>query len=61
MAIDGEQRMKRWNAKQHREITLVSTGIWIDALRGKVVPSNKDKENSSPKRPSFDLHLSQAW
>ncbi|TYK09766.1 protein Ycf2-like [Cucumis melo var. makuwa] len=39
--------MKRSNVKEYREVTLVSTGIWIDALRGKVVPPRKDKENSS--------------
>uniref|UniRef100_A0A9I9E4W6 Protein Ycf2-like n=1 Tax=Cucumis melo TaxID=3656 RepID=A0A9I9E4W6_CUCME len=27
--------MKRSNAKEYREVTPVSTGIWIDALRGK--------------------------
>ncbi|KAA0048518.1 protein Ycf2-like [Cucumis melo var. makuwa] len=52
--------MKRSNAKEYREVTPVSTGIWIDALRGKVVPPRKDKENSSSEWPSFDLHLSQA-
>ena len=52
--------MKRSNAKEYREVTPVSTGIWIDALRGKVVAPRKDKENSSSKWPSFDLHLSQA-
>uniref|UniRef100_A0A9I9ED68 Uncharacterized protein n=1 Tax=Cucumis melo TaxID=3656 RepID=A0A9I9ED68_CUCME len=60
MAEDGKHRMKRSNAKQYREVTPVSTGIWIDDLRGKVAPSNKDKENSSPEWSSFDLHLSQA-
>ncbi|KAA0025408.1 protein Ycf2-like [Cucumis melo var. makuwa] len=39
--------MKRSNVKEYREVTPVSTGIWIDALRGKVVPPRKDKENSS--------------
>ncbi|KAA0025875.1 uncharacterized protein E6C27_scaffold34G001540 [Cucumis melo var. makuwa] len=53
-------RMKRSNAKEYREVTPVSTGIWIDALRGKVVEPRKDKENSSSEWPSFDLHLSQA-
>ncbi|KAA0040869.1 protein Ycf2-like [Cucumis melo var. makuwa] len=52
--------MKRSNAKEYREVTPVSTGIWIDALRGKVVEPRKDKENSSSEWPSFDLHLSQA-
>ena len=37
--------MKRSNAKEYREVTPVSTGIWIDALRGKVVAPRKDKEN----------------
>ncbi|KAA0042311.1 hypothetical protein E6C27_scaffold824G001090 [Cucumis melo var. makuwa] len=52
--------MKRSNAKEYREVTPVSTRIWIDALRGKVVELRKDKENSSSEWPSFDLHLSQA-
>ncbi|KAA0033298.1 protein Ycf2-like [Cucumis melo var. makuwa] len=52
--------MKRSNAKEYREVTPVSTGIWIDALRGKVVEPRKDKENSSSEWPSFNLHLSQA-
>ncbi|KAA0035754.1 protein Ycf2-like [Cucumis melo var. makuwa] len=56
----GRVRMKRSNAKEYREVTPVSTGIWIDALRGKVVEPRKDKENSSSEWPSFDLHLSQA-
>uniref|UniRef100_A0A9I9EJI1 Protein Ycf2-like n=1 Tax=Cucumis melo TaxID=3656 RepID=A0A9I9EJI1_CUCME len=51
--------MKRSNAKEYREVTPVSTGIWIDALRGKVVQPRKDKENSSSEWSSFDLHLSQ--
>uniref|UniRef100_A0A9I9E2P8 Protein Ycf2-like n=1 Tax=Cucumis melo TaxID=3656 RepID=A0A9I9E2P8_CUCME len=49
--------MKISNAKEYREVTPVSTGIWIDALRGKVVEPRKDKENSSSEWPSFDLHL----
>ncbi|TYK30962.1 ty3-gypsy retrotransposon protein [Cucumis melo var. makuwa] len=53
-------RMKILNAKEYREVTPVSTEIWIDALRGKVIPQGKDKENSSSEWPSFDLHLSQA-
>ena len=61
MAEDGEHRMKRLNVKQYREIMPVSTGIWIDALREKVAPWSKDKENSSSEWPLFDLHLSQAW
>ncbi|KAA0061273.1 protein Ycf2-like [Cucumis melo var. makuwa] len=52
--------MKRSNAKEYKEVTPVSMGIWIDALRGKVVEPRKDKENSSSEWPSFDLHLSQA-
>jgi len=52
--------MKRSNAKEYREITPVSTIIWIDALRGKVVPPRKDKEKSSSEWSSFDMHLSQA-
>ncbi|TYK19697.1 protein Ycf2-like [Cucumis melo var. makuwa] len=52
--------MKKSNAKEYREVTPVSTGIWIDALREKVVPLTKDKENSSSEWSSFDLHLSQA-
>ncbi|KAA0039580.1 protein Ycf2-like [Cucumis melo var. makuwa] len=55
-----ELRMKRSNAKEYREVTPVSTEIWIDALRGKVVEPRKDKENSSSEWPSFDPHLSQA-
>ncbi|TYK28604.1 hypothetical protein E5676_scaffold2030G00160 [Cucumis melo var. makuwa] len=50
--------MKRLNAKEYREVTPVSTRIWIDALRGKVVEPRKDKENSSSEWPSLDLHLS---
>ncbi|TYK23840.1 protein Ycf2-like [Cucumis melo var. makuwa] len=50
--------MKRSNAKEYREVTPVSTGIWIDALREKVVAPRKDIENSSLEWPSFDLHLS---
>ena len=52
--------MKRLNDKQYREVKPMSTGIWINVVRGKVGPSNKEKENSSLERPSFDLHLSQA-
>ncbi|TYK13962.1 protein Ycf2-like [Cucumis melo var. makuwa] len=51
MAEDEEHKMKRSNAKEYKEVTPVSIGIWIDALRG--------KENSSSEWPSFDLHLSQ--
>ena len=60
MAEDREQRMKRSNNKPYREVKPVLIGIWIDAIRGKVGTSNKEKENSSPKRSSFDLHLSQS-
>ncbi|KAA0062455.1 protein Ycf2-like [Cucumis melo var. makuwa] len=51
--------MKRSNVKEYREVTPVSTGIWIDDLREKVVAPRKDKENSSSEWSSFDLHLSQ--
>ena len=61
MAEDEEHKMKRSNAKEYKEVTPVSIGIWIDALKGKVAISTKNKENSSLKWPSFDLHLSQAW
>ena len=49
MVEDKEQRMKRSNDKSYREVKPVSTGIWIDVVRGKVGPSNKEKENSSSK------------
>ncbi|KAA0038034.1 protein Ycf2-like [Cucumis melo var. makuwa] len=52
--------VKRSNAKEYKEVAPVSTEIWIDALRGKVVPPRNDKENSSSECPSFDLHLIQA-
>ena len=58
MVEDKEQRMKRSNAKQYREVMPISTRIWIDVVRVKEGPSNKDKVNSSPERPSFDLHIS---
>ncbi|TYK30414.1 protein Ycf2-like [Cucumis melo var. makuwa] len=50
------------NMKENRpaaRVILKHVRIWIDALRGKVVPPRKDKENSSSEWSSFDLHLSQ--
>uniref|UniRef100_A0A9I9E5I4 Uncharacterized protein n=1 Tax=Cucumis melo TaxID=3656 RepID=A0A9I9E5I4_CUCME len=62
-------RMKRSNAKEYREVTPVSTRIWIDALRGKthiliinnpnevqivaIFPVNDNKDVKISKRISF--------